>query len=188
MITFAATTGDVTLPYAQDWTPQQWAFMVEQATINPALAPTVSGAGIRALGARVAAGDMPSDYEIAITLGGLWTRKIETVTTVTLQEGEKLTPTGLIGPNYVPPVTTVPPSTSGAIPPGPTDNVPGYGTPTVAVPPVTNVVPPVTATGGQPSTSGPIPQVLPTVNVTATPGWVIPLAVAAVVLYLLGRD
>jgi hypothetical protein len=187
MLTFAATTGDVTLPYAQFWTAEQWAFMAEQARINPLLAPTVSGAGIRTLAGRVANGEKLSEYEISVWLGGFWTGPIETKTTVTLEEGEVLTPNGLIGPNYTGPAPlppAPPPTISGAIPPGPTSNV--FPAPTTIPVDSITTVPAVTATGGQTSVGTAVPEIK-TASAAPTmpnvPQWVWLLAIVGAIYF-----
>lgn len=91
-----------------------------------------------------------------------------------------------------------PPTTSGAIPPSPTDNVPGFGTTTIPINPTIAVIPPVTATGGQAGSGSVIPEVspqgaqpLPQVNVIASaplPKWVIPVVVIGVILLLLTSE
>jgi len=188
VITFNATTGDVSLPYAQYWTREQWAYMAQQADTNPNLMGTVVASGIKLLAARIAAGEQLSEYEISIWLGGAWTGPIENLGgTVTLAPGETLTPEGLIGPGYTGP----PPTTSGAIPPGPTDNVLPAPQTIPVNPNVTLVSPTPSGSTLIPSTGTDVPQVLPTVKVTATPngipGWVFPVAVIGVILFLISK-
>jgi hypothetical protein len=188
MIEFYATTGKVTLPYAQDWTPEQWRFMEEQARINPALAGTVVADGILRLAPQGKAGYNYSEIEVALWLGSAWTGPtINLGGTVTLEPGETQTPDGVIGPQYTGPAAlppAPPPTISGAIPPGPTDNV--FPAPTtIPTGPITTV-PAIPATGGQPSAGTAVPEIATASvapNVTGIPQWIWLLALVGAIYF-----
>jgi len=109
-----------------------------------------------------------------------------------------VSPVGYVAPGanaeYNPelsPIYTPPPTISGSIPPGPTDNV--FPAPTtIPIDPDVTVLSPDPATGGQASVGSPIPQLLPLSIAAPTAGirkdqnnmlwW---LVAAAVVLYLI---
>lgn len=160
MIVFYATTGRVELPYAHEWSPAQWAFMAEQARINPGLVGTVTASGILKLAPSGIAGVKFTEYEVAIQLGSAWTSGVTNLGgTVTLEPGEVQTPEGVIGPEYIPPTI------SGPIPPSPSTT--GIsGTTTIQPPEVVTVSQSPSATqtampGGTAQTQPPTVTVVP---------------------------
>lgn len=149
---------------ADRWSRADWDFMAEQARINPGLIGTVSANGIIKLHSDIVkTGTLPDYYTVAVWLGGLWLSdfKPSTEGTVTLEEGEVQTPEGILGPNYVPPVLTPPPTVSGSIPPGPTSNTDPNAPTTTPINPNVVVLPPTTASGGSGSSGSAIPQISP---------------------------